>query len=82
MSNKAPEQQAKGRERKRAVSILSVSPLLLAKTNAGSATVFCDEINSGLFEGVPYIFKRTLVRLSCASLEVCNGLCGSFACLC
>jgi hypothetical protein len=34
-------------------------PLRLAKTNAGSSTVFCDELNSGLFEGAPHIFKRT-----------------------
>ena len=28
--------------------------LWLPKTNAGSATIFCDELDAGLFEGARY----------------------------
>jgi hypothetical protein len=54
--------------------------LRFAQTDAGSSAIFCNELNSGLFEGAPHIFKRTRIWLPCSAFKVRNGLRGCFAC--
>jgi hypothetical protein len=56
-------------------------PLWLPKSDAGSSAIFCNELNSGFFEGAPHIFKRTRIWLPCSAFKVRNGLRGCFACL-
>jgi hypothetical protein len=55
--------------------------LRFAQTDSGSPAILSNELNSGLFEGAPHIFKRTRIWLPCSAFKVRNGLRGCFACL-
>jgi hypothetical protein len=58
---------------------LVVLAFCFAQTDTRPATVFCDELDTGLFEGGPHVFERTRIWLSRAPFKVRNCLGGCFA---
>ena len=51
------------------------------QTRSRATSIFSDELDSGLFEGALYVFKRTRIRLPCSAFKVRDGLRGGLACL-
>ena len=67
----------------RLASICRIEGLALrfAQADARSSAIFFDELNSGLFEGSPYILEGARIRCPCSAFKVRNSLCCCFACL-